>query len=113
MEPASFKISDPESYLIAIGRVLREIDEQMMAEGKRPISMLILGKEVINIRDFVSIINKIASRYVYYLSGENKSKVVFFMDTFPESFWNKLKELEKEKKIKFYLFTGYMTKEGV
>ena len=111
MENVSFEIFDPESYLIAIGRVLREIDEQMIAEGKRPISMLILGKEVINIRDFVSIINKIASRYMYYLSGKNKSKVVFLMDKFPENFWDKLRELEKEKKIKFYLFTGYITKE--
>ncbi|MFH8120465.1 MAG: hypothetical protein QXS37_06690 [Candidatus Aenigmatarchaeota archaeon] len=92
-----------EEVLQFVGKIIRKIDEKM---GENPIGGKLLSKEEIKIKDFISIVNKIAHRYIYYLSEEEMEKLN--KGRLSQSFWKELESLEKEKKIKFYIFMGYV-----
>ncbi|MEM5832235.1 MAG: hypothetical protein QXS37_03845 [Candidatus Aenigmatarchaeota archaeon] len=92
-----------EEVLQFVGKIIRKIDEKM---GNNPIGGKLLSKEEIKIKDFISIVNKIAHRYVYYLSLEEREKLN--KEKISPSFWKELELLEKDKKIKFYIFMGYI-----
>ncbi|MFH7881003.1 MAG: hypothetical protein QXI09_03285 [Candidatus Aenigmatarchaeota archaeon] len=92
-----------EEVLQFIGKIIRKIDEKM---GENPIGSKLLSKEEIKVKDLISIVNKIAHRYIYYLSEEEREKLN--TEKLSPSFWKDLEVLEKEKKIKFYIFMGYI-----
>ncbi|MEM4460953.1 MAG: hypothetical protein QXY70_02340 [Nanopusillaceae archaeon] len=94
-----------EEVLQFVGKIIRKIDGKM---GENPIGGKLLSKEEIKIKDFISIVNKIAHRYVYYLSEEEREKLKLNKERLSQSFWKDLEPLEKEKKIKFYIFMGYI-----
>lgn len=94
-----------EEVLQFIGKVIRKIDEKM---GENPIGAKLLSKEEIKTRDLMSIVNKIAHRYIYYLSEEERKEFRLNKEKLSQSFWKDLEILEKEKKIKFYIFIGYV-----
>ncbi|MEM5821396.1 MAG: hypothetical protein QXS69_03865 [Candidatus Aenigmatarchaeota archaeon] len=94
-----------EEVLQFIGKVIRKIDEKM---EENPIGAKLLSKEEIKTRDLMSIVNKIAHRYIYYLSEEERKEFRLNKEKLSQSFWKDLEILEKEKKIKFYIFIGYV-----
>ncbi len=95
-----------ENFLTLIGKIVRKIDEEMEKEGKSPIGEKILSKENFTVRDVISIVNKISGRFCLYLDENEKKQ--FIMNELPKNLWEDLNKLEKDKKIKFYIFLGYL-----
>jgi len=97
-----------ERFLVELGKIIKAIDEKMEKEKKTPIGLKILGKEKLSKKDVIRIVEKIAPRYIYYLDQKERKK--FEINSLSENFWKEIEELEKNNKIKFLIFCGYLEK---
>jgi hypothetical protein len=100
-----------ENFLRNLGRIIKKIDNKMEKENKSPIGAKILGKEKMSVGDVIKIVNKIAPRFILYLDERERRELE--ISSLSENFWKEIEELEKNDKIKFLIFAGYLEKGGV